>query len=275
MPAHIHTNREKGQTLIAVIVLLIIALSIGITVAEGFYKRMRTFSNTDSLSRANAVAEASVERILLVPIETLYGYILNNNCGAACHYEITGADGILSISDLTLSLLGNTSDPYKIPLTGNQTNELKLTGYGSNQDLSVCWNYTGPNPQAPAVFAILISGLTGSQVADSYAYNSSGSSNLDNGFSLAAAGNGYNDCFTVTGKPSPLALRLRSFYSDVDVYVIAANGQVIPIQGIKIVADGKTAESTKRITVTKREIVLPTQFDYVLLQKSATDPLSN
>lgn len=266
-------QKQNGQTLIIIILVSLLALGMGLTISSRFIKTFRSHITTDSSSRALAVAEAAIENMLLKPQTTLEGYINYNNCGSNCYYEIVGVDGVKASATIKLSFVGNSSDAYKLSLKTNESGEVSMAGYPNNQNVSVCWNSSSGN--YPSIKALFFYGSAGSYAVDNYAYNSVGSSNSDNGFSTVSSGGGYNSCFTVIGKQTPQTLRVSSIYGDADVYIVPSVGASIPEQGILIEADGVVSDITRKIKVIKSATYLPTQFDYILYQKSKTDPLSN
>jgi len=77
-------NNEKGQTLVIVFMMMIIALSIGLSVSSRYIKSLGILSRADNSARAHAVAEAAIEHLLLLPIATLESYAQNGTCGADC-----------------------------------------------------------------------------------------------------------------------------------------------------------------------------------------------
>jgi type II secretory pathway component PulK len=68
-------SKQKGQTLVIVLFIMVVALTIGVIISNRFIKTLRDISQSDSSSRALAVAEAAIENILLVPQETLEDYV--------------------------------------------------------------------------------------------------------------------------------------------------------------------------------------------------------
>ncbi len=268
-----HVANEQGQTLLIMIFVMAIALVVGISMSNRFLTNLRSQTRTYTSYRATAVAEAALERILLKTPEELEDYITFNSCGADCLLTITNDDGTVDTATIELSMQGNTTDPYPILLQQGEIAEVNLTGYGSNADISICWNGTVLNPN-PSVFMYLLYGQTGGYEVDSFAYNTTGYV-PGNGFSQAVGANGYDSCFTVNSQTNPVLLRLRSLYTDVEAVVIPAGGQTIPSQGIRIEAVGQALDTTRKITVLKGTNIAPLPFDYILYNKSTSNPLSN
>jgi len=54
-----HKN-EKGQTLVIVVSVMVVALAVGMSLSTRYFKGLKSVVQTDSSSRALAVAEAGV-----------------------------------------------------------------------------------------------------------------------------------------------------------------------------------------------------------------------
>ena len=267
-------NPKNGQVLVIMVFVMLIALAIGTGISSTLIGSLRNISDTDSSNRALAVAEAGVEKMLLLPMSTLEGYINFGNCGSECVITIIGNDGITAIANITLSYLGQSTDPYPVELNTADIVEINLNGYPNTTNLQVCWN----NPEEgelPSVTGLYYFGSSGSYSVDSYAYNSAGSLNGNNGFNTAYGAGGYTNCFTVTGKTNPKILRLKSIYNDIEAFVVPASGSSVPSQGIMIESQGEVAGLFKKATAVRTNPHLPEEFDYILYSKSASDPLSN
>lgn len=261
---------QQGQTFLIVLMVMLVAMFVGVSSASRFMKSIRTISAADDAAKAQAIAEAAIERILLVPSDTLADYINNSNCGTDCYYEITDANGQLLTANITLSFVGNTISNYTIKVETDEANQVTLEGYQSGRTLDVCWN--GSETSIVGHYLYTSSGVTESTP---FAYNPVLTINDSNGFTLAAANFGYDNCFTVTASDTPLALRFRAVYEAADLTVFPQAGYSIPVQGIVIESVGKANNAVKTVTVIKSKSFTPAPFDFVLYQKSWTDSLSN
>lgn len=264
---------QKGQTLVLITLLMVLALGIGISVSSGFFKSLRSNVESDLSSRAVAVAEAAVEGLLLLPQATLESYIALNNCGSVCTLNITGSDGVVASAQVTLSYMGNSSSAYPIDFKQNDTVEVNLQSYPNNTNVYVCWNNPASGP-LPSFTALYFYGTSGSYNVDNFSYNSL-SSSYSNGFSTASSNFGYTNCFTITGKTTPVSVRVRALYADATAYIVPANGSSIPTQGILMTSTGTVKDTVKIVQVVKGFSYTPTIFDYVLYQKTTDSPLSN
>jgi len=263
---------EKGQTLLAVVFLLMLALGIVVSVSEKFYKTLKIFSSGDSSVKATGAAEALAERLLALDNSVLETYI--TNCGTNCALSITDPRGIVSSATAVITTLGNLSS-YSVSVTRTDGAEVNMTNYPNNRNFWVCWNSVNSGATAPSLYAIFVSGAAGSYGTDTYAYNSANSSNTFNGFSAAAPLYSYQSCFRVDGRTAPKLIRFKSYYSDVTVTVVPDTGLTIPQQGVQIDITGVSGDAKKSLTLTKSPVALPQDFNYALFQKSTSEPLSN
>ncbi len=245
----------KGQTLVIIVSVMVIALAVGMSISTRFVKSLSNMSRVDLSSRALAIAEAGAEHLLSLPMDTLSGYINANNCDSVCRIEIVGTDGVTATADVVLAYEGNTSGQYNFRLDAAQTLEVSLSGYPSNTTFQLCVDtVTLSNPLAVSV--LFISGSSGSYVTSTYLLEDFG-------------------CHTIPGKTNPVAVRIRSLYDDLNAYILPSSSATIPSQGILITSTGKVNDVVKKVTVLKTYNALPTEFDFVLYSKSAEEPLSN
>lgn len=263
-------KNEKGQTLVIMFVIMVIALSIGIAVSSRFVGGLSLITQSDQSSRAIAVAEAAIEHLLLLPIATLEDYALNGTCGSDCTLSITSGEGQVMTANATLSKLGGSEDPYLIDLTVDETSQVNLVGYPTNTDFFVCWN----EPDM-SVTGIYIHGTVGSYEADAFSYNPPTTTHAENNFSTTTALSGYSNCITIASVDDSALLRLKAVYNEGFVVIIPASGEILPTQGILIESVGTAGNSTKTVSVIITDPILPAQFDYTIFQKSPSSALSN
>lgn len=260
---------SSGQTFVVVFMLMMLALTIGITISTRFISGMHVQTESNNVTRAQAVAEAGIERMLLVSNDTLDGYITYNNCGSNCVVTITDPSGQVLTSTIKLSYEGNSTAPYVVTVAKGDVTQVSLSGFTSGKDIYICWD-----TQA-SVYASYIyknGTVTSSTV---YAYNPASGSAPSNGFLNAASYSGHTSCFTVTATNTPSLLRIKPYYVDSDIFVIPSPGQSIPKQGILITSTGTASGTSRTVRAMKTDPIMPALFDYGLIQKSKTDTLSN
>lgn len=263
-------NKEKGQTLVVILVLMVLSLSIGVALSAKYISGLRNITQSGRSAMAVSVAESAIERLLLLPIATLEDYAANGSCGADCHLEIEDEKDFVSYADVTLTTLGSSTDPYVLDMNPEETAQLGLLSYPSGQNVYICWNSS-----EMSISGLYIYGTLGNYLAEPFSYNPIGSSHPENGFTSATSMFGYTNCFTVVTKSNSVMLRLRSYYERGIALAIPAEGNSLPTQGILMDSTGVSQNSIKKVSVIISDPILPAHFDYVLMQKSLTDPLSN
>jgi hypothetical protein len=263
-------QNENGQILLIVLFIMSIALAVGISMSNRFISNLRNRSETDDSSKAMSMAEAAIEKILLISSDTLKTYAQNGTCGSNCHFQVTGSNGQIISADVVLTLTGqSTNEAYPVSINPSQSVEITLNGYTSNQNVYICWN------TAASVEAIYMYNQSGVIKATPYAFNSTLASHPENGFTTATSLFGYSSCGTIAASQTPLAIRLKPYYVETTAYLLPAAGYALPVQGILITSTGKAGNARRIATVLKTNPYTPTPFDYVLYQKSENDPLSN
>ncbi len=261
--------QEKGQTLVIMVIISALALSVGVVVSNRFIKTLRDVSESDNSSRARAVAEALVERLLVVSNDTLGDYINFGSCGTACSLEINGFLGQAVRADAALSFAGASADPFEMAGKNGEVSQLKLNGYVTNSSLDVCWS------GGASIYASYIYDQSSGTAANIYAYNPVGYSGYINNFSDALALHGYPNCFTVSTPYTPKVLRIKPINADTSIVIVPSGGHSLPSQGILITSIGRAGNAVKTVKVLKSSASAPEYMDFVIYQKSTTDPLSN
>lgn len=265
----IKNNQRRGQIIVAMIALMLLSLSLGITVAGGFIKNIRSQTNTDDLSKAGAGAEALLEQLLALPNSTLEGYIDGNNCGSACAWSVTDVTGENITASAVLSYAGNSTETFFSEIETTKVFQLNLKDYHSGSLVDICWD-------TPAsIYASYVKENSGVISSDAYAYNAVNTSNPENNFQQATANHGHASCFSITADGTPQLVRLRPYYLNTAVYVIPQAGYAIPKQGVLIMVTGRSGDSTRIVSALKTTAVPPSIFDYAVYQKSPNEPLSN
>jgi hypothetical protein len=245
---------RKGQTLIIIVSVMVIALAVGVSISTRLIKNLRGTINTDLSTRTLAAAELGIENLLVVPMDDLEGYINSGSCGP-CSISITGDDGLATNINVSLSFLGSSSGPFDINVKPQEIAEINLSDYPSGRNLSICINSSeGPGPL---------------NVYMAYVYESSGTVAVQDYLTTSTG------CRNVTTTGTPLVLRVKSIYDEVSGTIAPDVGEQLPSQGILLESTAVTQDITRIARAIKSYNYLPEDFDYVLYSKSETEPLSN
>lgn len=269
-------QREKGQILLIVILVIIVASTIGLSLASRSITSLRTSTEEAESQKALSAAEAGIERAIqgLVPIAV--GDNLSNNSSYSTQFTqvqsssflINGGNIIPKDEGADVWLVGHNADGTPDYSSVLSPNFLHLY-WGSTSE--VCGT-----PTAPAVVqAIVISRnkTTGEIKSYRYAYDSCPSRTSENNFTPADSGS-----FTVpgitgvtfgnrtpeNGSSNNLAkgvtdivlMRVIPLYKDAVIGIYACdragnNCTSLPSQGYIISSTGISGSANRKITVFK------------------------
>ncbi|MBN1162667.1 hypothetical protein JXA34_02905 [Patescibacteria group bacterium] len=266
---NIKKNSQKGQTLIIVFMVMLVALIVGLTLSSRFISTLRVLSRSDNSAKALGVAEALIENFLLLPRSTIEDYATNGTCGADCLLTITDDNGMELRAELTLSFLGDSSFDYEVLIHEEDVEEVSLTGYTSDSSVDICWNTEA------SLYASYVYDDSGVVRSNAYAYSPIGTAYSGDNFDTATEMHGYSNCFTVDTVETPLLLRLKPYRGTTDVHIVPAPGETLPVQGILLTSRGYAGEAQREVNVLVTNSIAPELFDYAIFQYSSSDPLSN
>jgi hypothetical protein len=85
---------------------------LGISISGGFITNVKIQTQADELAKAQAAAEALIEKILLISSDTLESYIADNSCGTVCTWQVTDTTGQPITAAATLSYAGNSTEAF-------------------------------------------------------------------------------------------------------------------------------------------------------------------
>lgn len=267
------SSNQKGQTLVIILFVMIVALTTGLALSSRFITTLSSHTETNLSYRAEAVALAGMERILLKSRQELEDHITFGDCGTDCILQITNDDGILETATITLSLLGNSSEPFLTSVSQDTSIEVNLNGYADNTPVTICWNDLGSGSPA-SLTGMVISGDSGNISGVAFAFNAVLSTE-SNGFDTTAASLGYDNCFSQDSGTVPQLLRVMALYNDVDIAIIPDASTQLPGQGILIESTGTVLDATHKVSAIKSENYLPPVFDYAVYNRSEVNDFSN
>lgn len=128
------TKKKSGQVLILVLLVVVVSLAIGLSVASRNLSNLKISSQTDQSQRAYSVAENGVENVLAqLNNATLKTNI--SNAGSA-GYPIAGpADSAGNASSTTIV----SKSTYERQIAVGEVGQIDLSGAGSTSKYTVMW----------------------------------------------------------------------------------------------------------------------------------------
>jgi type II secretory pathway pseudopilin PulG len=215
---------EAGQILLVVVLVVIVATTIGLSLASRSITSLRTSTEEAESQKALAAAEAGVERLIensAPTAENAYGNLANNtNYSAvatplsATTFLMNGGNSVPKDEGADLWFTAYSSDPassFLNPWSGN------ITIYWGDDPSTPCSN--------PALEIIIVTGSKSNPVSKRYVYDPCPSRQSGNHFDTPSVPSG--------GKTMPPDNR-KLYYSSGNVPISITNGliaRVVPLYG--------------------------------------------
>lgn len=249
---------ESGQTLVILLLVMVVTLAIGLSVATRSITDLRISTQTEQSSRAFSAAEAGIEEALRDLSKTAGQAEVSP--GVKYNYTVTtkGADSYETQTAV------NKDDTIELKLTGGTATSFDLY-WGAGAD--DCDSING-NPASPVV--TIVSGISPYTVSRAaYSIKSRG-----DGFTIVNKAsytfNGKNYCgkaANITIPANSQIARIKMYYNKASTAIQPQNG-TLPAQSYTIRSEGDVSGIKRTVEVTRSLPALPAIFDYVLFSGS-------
>jgi Tfp pilus assembly protein PilX len=288
-------HSASGQILVLVLLVVLVALTIGLSIASRTLSTLRNTAELDQSNRAFSAAEAGIERALAL-LKTNPTACDNTDCSAS----ISGVEAKVDVSEA-----GGTTDAFGVAnVDKDDVLQANLDGY-SGSTLNLYWGSKGDNagstcPNASAVVVSIVyrNSGTGAYGLGKGAYDAcldaarasnnfdrssvtvdppnvlslqDGSTQGEYGYKVSlnlAAGGPYVPVGNV-----PVMARVRLMYVGDKPVAFDPSGNMLPVQGQQIISTAVVGGKQRTVKVLKSTSSLPSIFDYALFNGS-TSPLS-
>lgn len=275
-------NQEKGQVVIVLLLVMLVALSVGLVITQRSINDVTTSTQTEQFSRAFSAAEAGIEKVL------------NQNSTITLSEEQLGNQS--SAEAKVTSCLPRSGQALEYPPISKETtaqfwlanpNVSGCTGSAYNGNLVTLYfgnsNLQNNSTEIPAVEVALVR-FDGTTYSTQRRYiDPVPSRRNNNGFEPLNC-NGNTGAINTTSSTddlildrsfkckvtidtrgtAPIMLRVRIIYSDISQQVALAPqlGKSLPPQAAYYTSTGTSGLSQKTIQVFKLYYVTPVFFDY-------------
>lgn len=249
---------KPGQVLILVLLVVVVSLAVGLSVASRNITNIRTSTQTEESQKAFSAAEGGIESVLsqglssLVPGTTQVD-VGNIKANVNVEKKETFEAQIVRGSVGQISIVGMETKPVKISWAKNGETAASI-------EVTQLWGCCGSAP--------------GVQTRNAYDGGSSESLGKQFGFNDAldpGGCEGYAKCVTITiANDNATLLRIRPFWHSNSFLVKAIPPNVLPTQTYTLKSTASTADGiTRTVQVTKTLPQLPAVFDYAIYSDSA------
>jgi hypothetical protein len=276
LPKKIHhssfilNTSQKGQALIILLLIMVVGLTVGLSIATRTITDLRISTQTEESQKAFSAAEAGIEDALRRELSG--GLTVTGTFGTGAT-QSTYTTTVASISGATFVV----DKPVEKDDVAQICIKVATICPTASVPTSVNIYWVKQGGELPASLEIAQVYETGGnfQIAkDSFndptmtPLPSNGFRNdpSHGSFTLPGGGPTFSNKVTITLSSEPRILRIRPFYNATTIAVEVALpvGTTLPTQSYKITSTGTTGQITRKIEVTKSLDALPPIFDYVL-----------
>ena len=257
-------KNQSGQVGIIIILIMIVLLTIGLSLASQTTKEVVLSNQEDESTRVFNAAEAGVEQAL------------NTNLTSQSQSLITGTANVVgSNSTVNYSIQKVTGLETRVPQGG--TAMIKLADPGTAPavtGIALNWSKEQPCSQTPATLLIEIFSYdptTNPKTTVRYqvlAPCDYGDGNAPNTIiNPTGTNNGYYTSYNLSVGAKDTLVRIKPFYNDTNISVIGVGG-TLPVQSYLIQSTAAnqlgTGNETRSVQVNRTLSMAPSIMDYVL-----------
>lgn len=254
-------KEERGQALLIVVLVMVIALTVGLSIASRTITNLRTSTEEANSQKALSAAEAGVEQAIKTNTSIATQNLSNNTSYQTSvtsvlgtQFLMDGGNPVQQDNGADLWLSDYSSDPTKLylnPWSGR---------------LTVVWGTTSDPCANPAIEVVVISGTKASPVSTRYAYDGCASRASLNHFST----NVTSSRLTINGKDlyfqnnvaisvsSGLIARVIPIYQNGPIGIIGS--VALPSQGSTITSTGTSGTTQRKVNVFQGYPEIPAEF---------------
>lgn len=262
---------QQGQALLLVVLVLVISMTIGLSVATRSLTNVRISSEEQDSQRAFSAAEAGIERAINSSATGSIGSPIqidsNTEIKALTIGQLSGNQ--ILVNNGTIVSRDDGVDIWMVNHNADGTPNYATTWNGN---ITIYWGSSSDTCSATladntmaAVEVITLTGSDTAPVSHHYFFDpcttgspSRSSSNAFDGVVSASDWTGFRFKGTLSGITNGLLLRVIPLYADTRLGI---KGSVaLPVQGTVIESTGSSGEAERKIVTFKGYAKLPTEF---------------
>lgn len=271
-------THEKGQVLLVVVLIMVVALTVGLSVVSRSINNLKIATDDENSQRAFSAAEAGVERALKSSCTDV-----DSGCPIVGDFTIDNSTRFTTVA----TPISGTQFLVKggIPLKQDEGADVWLSDYSADASLrygnpwsgnvTVYWGDSPCNPGSEISHAALnimvLHGSKGDPQLTQYAYDPCFARRGANNFTQPSGSgtvNGksfaYSATIPILDSSSGLIMKVIPLYTNA---VVGIKGPTaFPIQGQQIDSSGNSGGTVRKVTFVQSYSSLPVEFfQYVLM----------
>jgi len=260
---------QNGQVLLLVVLIMVVALTAGLSVASRSIIQVKTAKDESDSQRALSAAESGIEKVLESGLGVSNQSLGNNETISSATIQQVQSSQILLNNGNSVS----QDDGADIWLSDYPTYQNQWTG-----TLKIYWGTCSGNCSDPAIEVMVLSGTTDNPIISRYGFDSVTNRRNVNKFSAPndSAGNvngqNFNNAAVITIRnPSPgLIARVIPLYANtlIGIAGYADRGEIIPEtlpnQGKIITSTGASGQAVRKVSYFQSFESLPSELFYTV-----------
>ncbi len=251
-------ERQRGQTLLIVVLVMVVALTVGLSVASKSITSLRTSTEEANSQRALSAAEAGIEQAIRNNVSIANGSLPNNTGYDTSVTEVLGTRFQLNGGNLVAQ-----DDGIDVWLSEYSSNSAQIYNNPWSGNLTILWGDANPGCSNAALEIVLVTGPKATPALRRYAVDPCQVRTTTNRFTFATQSVG-----TVDGKnfyyQTTIAVTNGLFARIIPLYTNTYGGIIgsvaLPSQGSVLVSTGRSGTTQRRITVFQGYPELPSEF---------------
>ncbi|MEK7559179.1 MAG: hypothetical protein AAB521_02630 [Patescibacteria group bacterium] len=263
---------QKGQTLLIVVLVMVVALTIGLSVVSRSITNVRTTTEEANSAQALAAAEAGVAQAIQTNQGVTSAISYGNNASFTSTVDSLSGQTIVLLNGGSIVPQDEGADLWLVPHNSDGTPNYTTPGPWSGTSMTIYWGDTAHCPEQAALEVLLIKGSSGDPKSQRFALDPCSAR------STGAAGNNFTNpssgSYSIGGRTfsysynlnpnTGLIARIIPIYKNAFIAVesVGAGAPAFPSQGSMITATGKAADTTiqRKLNVFQGFSYLPIEY---------------
>ncbi len=250
-------KNESGQVLLAIVLIMVIGLTVGLSLASRSITSLRTSEEEINSQQALSAAEAGIEQVSKTNSNIQNGIFSNRTSYNTSIAPVSGNDFLLNGGSVILK-----DDSADIWLSDYSTDSARLYQNPWSGSLNIYWGKGSDGCTQAALEIIVISGSKASPISRKYAFDPCITRSSTNHFTLVSSGGtaaGVSFPFgTTINISSGLIARVIPLYFDAPIGLVGSVD--LPSQGSLITSVGNSGTTSRKITVFQGFPTLPSEY---------------
>lgn len=280
------TKSQSGQILLVVVLTMIVALTVGLSIAARIVTELKISKQNEESQRAFQAAESGIQQTLLKQNSINIPIDLGNNASFSTTYTSNTGTAIVMNNGQAVDqstggdvwLSDYSSDPsliYKNPMGGGSP--VTITMYWGSPSQSSCSTGSG-DATAPAIEVIMLQGTVANPTIQKAVFESNGCTRISNAISGTTNGGPFtlkdvkflnSASLTFNGSPlsNGLVMKVIPIFNS-SVVGFQSASVIFPSQGSVVTSTGTSGDTVRKVIYYQSYPQLPLEiFPYSILSQ--------